>query len=167
MSAGDSGRIATHRLVADSVDSYSAALPSFNLDIVRTGAGFGPNFARATVIDDVMLASCTTGFPILGRTTVADDRVVVGLLTSTPQGSRWCEIDLEPGVMLLYGPGTEHSAVDPAGLGYIALSVSLDRLAASADDAELVAPTPPARACQRHATYESHGASGEPAWVGA
>ena len=142
MSSGNNGRIATHRLVADSVDTYSAALPGFTLDLVRTGVGFGPNFARATVNDGVMLASCVTGFPILGRTTVADDRVVVGLLTSTPPGSRWCEIDLEPGMMLLYGPGTEHSAVDPAGLGYIALSVTVDRLAAAAEAAELVLPDP-------------------------
>jgi AraC family ethanolamine operon transcriptional activator len=142
MSTGNNGRIATHRLVADSVDTYSAALPGFTLDVVRTGAGFGPNFARATVTDDVMLASCVTGFPILGRTTVANDRVVVGLLTSTPPGSRWCEIDLEPGVMLLYGPGTEHTAVDPAGLGYIALSVTVDHLAAVGEAAELVLPNP-------------------------
>jgi len=142
MSTGDNGRIATHRLVADSVDTYSAALPGFTLDVVRTGVGFGPNFAHAIVTDDVMLASCVTGFPILGRTTVADDRVVVGLLTSTPPGSRWCEIDLEPGLMLLYGPGTEHSAVDPAGLGYIALSVTVDHLAAAAEAAEFVLPNP-------------------------
>lgn len=142
MHTENGSQIVTHELVADSVDAYSVALPGFHLDLVRTGVGFGPTYARASTTEDVMLASCVTQFPILGRTTVADDRVAVGLLTSTPPGSRWCEIDLEPGTMMLYGPGAEHSAVDPAGLGYIALSVSLDRLAAAADHAELVVPAP-------------------------
>ena len=142
VSRRNGGGIATHRLVANTTDEYSAALPGFTLDVVRTGAGIGPDIARATFSDDVTLASCVTGFPTLGRTTVADDRVVVGLLTSTPPRSRWCEIDLDPGMMLLYGPGTEHTASDPAGLGYIALSVSLDRLAAAADAAELSVRTP-------------------------
>ena len=116
VSRRNGGGIATHRLVANTTDEYSAALPGFTLDVVRTGAGIGPDIARATFSDDVTLASCVTGFPTLGRTTVADDRVVVGLLTSTPPRSRWCEIDLDPGMMLLYGPGTEHTASDPAGL---------------------------------------------------
>jgi len=142
MSTGNDGRTTTHRLVADSADEYSVALPGIDLDVVRTGVGFGPNVAHATVADDVMLASGVTGFPVLGRTTVADDRVIVALLTSTPPGSRWCEIDMEPGTMLLYGPGAEHTAVSPAGLAYIALSVSLDRLAATADGAQLVVTMP-------------------------
>lgn len=138
----DNDLTTTRRVVANSVEKYSAALPGFDLDVVRTGAGFGPNVAHATVTDDVMLASGVTGFPVLGRTTVADDRVVVGLLTSTPPGSRWFEIALEPGLMLLYGPGAEHTAVSPAGLAYIALSVSIDRLAATADSTELVVTMP-------------------------
>lgn len=142
MASGDTTRITTHRLVADSADEYSAALPGIDLDVVRTGVGFGPNVAHATVADDVMLASGATGFPVLGQTTVADDRVIVTLLTSAPQGSRWCEIDMEPGMMLLYGPGADHTAVSPAGLAYIALSVPLDRLAASADGAQVAVTMP-------------------------
>lgn len=42
------GEIATHRLVANAADEYSAVLPGFTLDIVRSGAGFGPDIARAT-----------------------------------------------------------------------------------------------------------------------
>jgi AraC-like DNA-binding protein len=119
--------------IAGDVDVYSGALPGIDLDVVRTGFGFGPNVARSVTSPGVMVASCIVQFPVFGRTTIMDDRVVVGLLTAAPPGTRWCGIDLEPGMMLMYGPGAEHTGVSPAGVAFVALSVSMDHLEATAD----------------------------------
>jgi AraC family ethanolamine operon transcriptional activator len=124
-------------VVADEVDVYSGALPGFRLDVVRTGVGFGPNIARSLVTDDAVIASGVIGFPIMGRTDVADDRLVAALITSAPRGSRWCEIDLEPGTVLLYGPGAEHTGISPAGTGYSFALIELDRIEQLADRLQL------------------------------
>jgi hypothetical protein len=44
-------------VVADEVDEYSSALPGLQLDVVRTGEGYGPNIARSVVFDDVAIGS--------------------------------------------------------------------------------------------------------------
>jgi AraC-like DNA-binding protein len=124
-------------VVADEVDAYIGALPGFRLDVVRTGAGFGPNLARSLVTDDAVIGSGVIGFPMLGQTDVADDRLVAALITSAPRGSRWCEIDLEPGTVLLYGPGAEHTGISPAGTGYSFALIELDRIEELADRLQL------------------------------
>jgi AraC-like DNA-binding protein len=129
--------VATQVVVADGVDSYSAALPGIDLDVVRTGLGTGPNVASAAVANDTVLASVTTQFPVLGRTTVADDRVIVALVTAAPPKTRWCGFDLTPGMVMSWGPGAEHTANSPAGVGYVILSVAIQRLEAAAVELEL------------------------------
>jgi AraC-like DNA-binding protein len=124
-------------VVADEVDVYTGALPGFRLDVVRTGVGLGPNIARSLVTDDAVIASGVIGFPILGRTDVADDRLVAALITSAPPRSRWCEIDLKPGTVLLYGPGAEHTGISPAGTGYSFALIELDRVKQLADRLQL------------------------------
>ena len=132
--------IASDCVVTDGVDAYSGALPGFHLDVIRTGVGSGPNTTRSVSFDDVALCAGEVGFPMLGRTNVADDRVVAALVTSAPQGSRWCEIDLEPGTVLLYGPGTEHTGISPPGLEFVFATVELESLDEVADELELRQP---------------------------
>jgi AraC-like DNA-binding protein len=124
-------------VVADEVDAYTGALPGFRLDVVRTGVGVGANVARSLVTDDAVIGSGLIQFPMLGRTDVADDRLVAALITSAPRGSRWCEIDLEPGTILLYGPGTEHTGISPVGTGYSFALIELDRIEELADRLQL------------------------------
>jgi AraC-like DNA-binding protein len=141
MTAGtNASSIASHCVVAEAVDVYSGALPGFHLDLVRTGVGFGPNTTRSVSFDDVTLAEGAIGFPMLSRTNVADDRVVVALVTAVPPGSRWCEIELEPGSVLLYGPGAEHTGISPAGLEFVFATVELDSLDETADRLHLRQP---------------------------
>jgi AraC-like DNA-binding protein len=120
-------------VLAGEVDEYSTALPGISLDVVRTGRGIGPNIVRSHVWDDLTLASALVQFPLLGRTTVADDAVIVALVTDAPPTSQWCGIDLEPESMLLYGPGTEHTAITPVGLSFSFASIPIRVLEESAE----------------------------------
>jgi hypothetical protein len=124
-------------VVADEVDEYSSALPGLRLDVVRTGEGYGPNIARSVVFDDVAIGSGIVQFPVLGRTDIGDTDAVFALVTSAPPGSRWCEIDVQPGTLLIYGPGSEHAAVSPAGIGYSFTVVDVRALEEHADELEL------------------------------
>lgn len=123
--------------IADTADTYRNALPGFFLDVVQTGIGTGPNVVRSAHGDGVMLASTVKGFPTMGRTSVADDHVVAGLLTATPPGSRWYGSDLTAGTMLIWGPQAEHAGVDLPGLAYKLLSVSIEQLRRTADQTGL------------------------------
>jgi AraC-like DNA-binding protein len=129
--------VATQLLVADGVDSYSAALPGLVLDVARTGLGAGPNIAHTAVANEVMLASVITGFPGLTRTTVADDRIFVALVIAAPPNSRWCGFDLTPGLVMSWGPGAEHTANNPGGINFVALCATRRRLEEAADELEL------------------------------
>jgi AraC-like DNA-binding protein len=129
-------------VVADEVDEYSSALPGLQLDVVRTGEGYGPNIARSVVFDDVAIGSGVVQFPVLGRTDIGDTDVVFGLVNSAPPGSRWCEIDVRPGTLLIYGPGSEHAAVSPAGIGYSFTLVDVRALEEHADEVELPIHSP-------------------------
>jgi AraC family ethanolamine operon transcriptional activator len=121
-------------VVAEEADSYGHSLPGLELDVVRTGPGSGPNLTRSGGGDGFHLAAGRVGFPVLGRTTVGDDRSVVALVTRAPPGSRWCEIDLEPGTVLAYGPGAEHTAISPEGVTYTLMVIDSAMLEAAADD---------------------------------
>ena len=139
----EAGPATTHLVVADNVDTFSATLPGLELDIVRTGIGIGPNTTRHAAGADIMLASTSVQFPLLGRATIADDRIVVAFLAAVPDGSRWDGVDLSPGMMMLYGQRAEHSGPDIPGLRYVTLSLSVDRLEETAEQLNLSLGKPP------------------------
>jgi hypothetical protein len=58
-------------VIADEADEYTGAPPELNLDVVRTGAGYGSNVAKTEVGEQVTAFSARIGFPMVGRTTVA------------------------------------------------------------------------------------------------
>ncbi len=116
---------ASRTVHADETDEHAEAFPGFALDVVRTGLGFGPNITRASVQDAVTVVSSVIQFPVLGRARVPDDAFVVTLITNAPRNTRWCGIDLATNDLLLYGPGTEHTAVSPAGLSFSLASITI------------------------------------------
>jgi AraC-like DNA-binding protein len=124
-------------VVADEVDTYAAAFPGIRLDLVRTGVGFGPAVVRSLATDDAVIASAVIGFPTLDRADLADDLLVAALVTAAPPGSRWDELDLEPGTVFLCGPGAEHIGISPTGTGFSLAIVELDRIEQLADRLQL------------------------------
>ena len=97
---------------------YETALGRAHLDVVRTGPGHGPNAVSNVSRDGVEMFSGLVQFPVIGRTTVADDTIAVVLMVGSPPGTRWCEIDVARGDVLLYGPGADHSGLSPEGVEY-------------------------------------------------
>jgi AraC family ethanolamine operon transcriptional activator len=97
---------------------YEAALSRAHLDVVRTGAGHGPNALMDVSLDGAEMFSGFVQFPVMGRTTIADDTIAVAAIVAAPPGTRWCEIDVSAGDVLLYGPGAEHTGLSPEGIEY-------------------------------------------------
>jgi hypothetical protein len=121
-------------------DSYSGAVPGVQLKVTRTGLGSGPNVVASYSGADLSLASARVQFPVLGRTEIADDVVAVAQVTAAPSGTRWCGHDLEPGTVLVYGPGAVHTGVSPVGVKYSFVVAGLPFLQRVAE--ELGRPAP-------------------------
>ena len=120
-------------LIAYEAEEHSAAFTGMDMDVVRAGRGRGPNTTRILTSGQVTVVSSHIRFPILSRTTTPEDRVIVAAILSAAPGSRWSGIDLEPGTVLLYGPGTEHTATSQVGLVYTFGSFQLKALEETAD----------------------------------
>jgi hypothetical protein len=108
--------IRTRYVTAYEAETHSSAFEGMDMDVVRTGRGEGPNTTRVLTSGNITLVSSHIRFPLLSQTTTGEDRVIVAAISSAPPGSRWCGIDLEPGTVLLYGPGAEHTATSQVGL---------------------------------------------------
>lgn len=101
--------------VVDEVDAYSSSVAGVRLEAVRTGLGVGPHRVLSLRDDRFLFTSNDIGFPFRSTTTIGDEQVAVATVIDAPPGSRWCSIDLEPGAVLVYGPGAEHTANNLAG----------------------------------------------------
>jgi AraC-like DNA-binding protein len=123
--------------VVDDVDRYSAAVKGITPLSVQTGQGMGPSIVQTVQIGDIIATNSAIGFPMLSRTVVGDGDVAVVCITSTPEGGRWSEIDLVPGSVLAYGPGSEHAGIDPTGLAFTFVIAKSDELESLADELEL------------------------------
>lgn len=118
--------------VADA-DGYNRSVAGIQIEAIRAGPGSGENAVLAIQDDRFVSSSCRFGFPMFSRTTVGDDRMIVAHINSTVPGSRWCGIDLEPGAVLIYGPGVEHAAVNNPGLSFTFVTTTLKCLQAQAE----------------------------------
>ena len=119
--------------VAHELDQYSGALLSLPHNVVWTDRGFGPNIVRAQTWGGLTLVSALVQFPMLGRTTVADDAIIMALLKDAPPTNQSCGIEVKPKSMLLYGPKTEHAAITPAGPSSASALISVQVLEESAE----------------------------------
>ena len=112
----------------DEVDIYSSSVAGVRLEAVRTGQGIGPHRVLSLRDDRFLFTSNDIGFPFRSTATIGDEQVAVATIIETPPGSRWCSIDLEPGTVLVYGPGAEHTANNLAGERVAFAFVDLERL---------------------------------------
>jgi len=119
--------------LVDEIDGYSKSVAGVDIEAVRTGAGIGPNEVLAAQGGRFTLTSCSVGFPMRSRTAVPDDRVIVATIAAAPEGSRWCEIDLRPGSLIVYNPAVEHTAVNLPGLRFTFAITLVEQLALTAD----------------------------------
>ena len=110
-------RVVTARFEVGESEGYERSVAGIDIHAIRTGVGGGPN--RVSVVTDgvVTATSCDIGFPIMTRTTIGDDRFIIGGVRRSA-GSRWCGLDLEDGSLVGYGPGAEHTGANNEGLSF-------------------------------------------------
>jgi len=111
-------RTVVRRSSAAQADTYSQAVGGLVLEAVRAGPGTGTSEVMTAFDDRFTLTTCKIGFPMLSRTTVPDDKVVVACLRSTGDGSRWCDQVLEPNSVLIESSGCRHTARNQPGLEF-------------------------------------------------
>ena len=121
------------RADVDEVDGLRQSIAGVEIEAIRTQVGPGPNRVLAADVGHFVFNSISQGFPTRSRTTIPDDVVIATAITAAPPGSRWCEIELRPGSIIIYGPGTEHAAVNLPGLRFAFAIIRLDDLAQFAD----------------------------------
>ena len=107
------------------------------------GLGTGPNRVLTVQDDGLMFTSSDIGFPLGTRTTIGDDHITIGCVEAAPPGSRWCEFDLRPGTVAVYGPCAEHTGISLPGLRFKFATIAADRLTELAAQLESPLELPP------------------------
>jgi len=131
------------RAVVDEVDGIRTSISGVEIEAIRTESGPGPNRVLAARGGRFVFNSISQGLPTRSRTRLPDDAVIAAVILAAPPGSRWCEIDLRPGSIIVYGPGSEHAAVNLPGLRFAFALITLDDLAQCADALMSSVATPP------------------------
>ena len=129
--------------VVDAVDGYTRSVAGLRVEAARTGLGTGPNRGLTVQDDGLMFTSSDLGFPVRTRATIGDDHITVGCVGAAPPGSRWCEFDLRPGTVAVYGPGAEHTGISLPGLRFKFATIAADRLTELAEQIESPLELPP------------------------
>jgi AraC-like DNA-binding protein len=145
----------TAQLVTDA-DGYEREIRGAAIRSIRTGKGVGPNRVAAVSGGVVDASGVTVGFPMLNRTTIGDDQVLLGSVGANPAGSRWCGVDLEPRMLAALGPGVEHTGLNRVGLSFSFVAMKLSVLEEWAEELHIVLHAPPTGRFQTlHATSEA------------
>lgn len=129
--------------VVEDADGYERSVSGVSIRSIRTGLGSGPNSVLAVRGGSFMLSAVSAGFPMLNRTTIGEDRFLAAVVRSTPPGASWCDIDLDPGMVVVFGPAAEHTGVNPAGISFAFVAVEIDVIEELADVLGLPFVPPP------------------------
>ena len=122
--------------VIDEVDSYTKSIAGVEIEAFRTGRCEGPNTVLTVRDPRFTVTSSDVRMPLMSRTTLGDEKVVVAYMRTAPPGSRWCGIELQPGTLIVYGPSAEHTAITRPGLGWTFAITDADQIAALAEQLE-------------------------------
>ncbi len=111
-------------VVAEEVDAFRTAVSGMEIDYVRTSVGSGPCVATSIGDDDIALSAGSMGFSAVAHGETPSDRTMLSLITSAPPGSTWNGVEVAPGDLIGYAPGTTFIANELAGLGAVVVGVS-------------------------------------------
>ena len=79
------------RVVTAEAESYNSSVAGIDIEAVRAGVGVGPTRVLAAIGDrfTFTFTESKVGFPMLSRTTVPDDMILMAYIRSATPGSRW------------------------------------------------------------------------------
>ena len=132
----DSGRPRTivSRTVTEEAERYNNSVGGIDVEAVRMGASVRASHVLTAVSERFTFTGSKVGFPMASRATIPDGSAVVAYIRSATPGSRWCEIDLEAGDVLVYGGAAEHVARNVPGLDFMFAIADLAVLGARAEE---------------------------------
>jgi AraC-like DNA-binding protein len=104
--------------VIENTDAYKAAVKGATVEAVRFGEGSAPNVVIGVPGERVTVTSSEVGFPILTRSQIDEGHLAATHIETVGESSRWCGVPLHEGMVILYGPGVEHMAVNRPGLRF-------------------------------------------------
>ena len=131
------------RSVTNDSEAYASSVAGVDIDAIRVGPADRATDVVAASSERLTFNAGSVGFPMLSRTTVPDDQVMVAHVSATPPGCRWCEIDLAPGMVLAYSPAAEHTSRSLPGLEFSVVVTMEGHLAEAADMLGTHYETPP------------------------
>lgn len=115
-------------------DAYKRALKGAWIDPVQIGPAERATKVTSGYLDRIVATSCDFGFAMMTTGAVFDDCLTVVRFTSLPDDpTRWCELGIEPGTVLLYGPGAAHTAINRPGLSLTFVVTPVAEVEAMAD----------------------------------
>ena len=121
-------------LVAAEVDEVNAALPGLELGFSRIDRGLGNTNFRSRNHSGVSIHHATVGFSMIGQGVISN----ATLAMVTPLGvaatpTRWEGDEAREGEFNIYGPGSDHYALDAAGWELSILCADIRALEATAE----------------------------------
>ena len=112
----------------EETDGYTNSVAGATVEAVRTGKGVGPNFVLGAPGERCTITSSKVGFPMMNLSRIAEGMTAVAFMHETGEDSRWCGVGLRPGMVMVYGPGVEHCAVNRPGLHFTFVITNLEHV---------------------------------------
>jgi AraC-like DNA-binding protein len=139
---GSDGRSRVATNIVSEADRYSKSVAGINIEAMRAGQGVGPNRVTSAFGPSLIGSWVDIGFPVVTRTTIGDERVLLARFESVGPGTLWCNVEPKPGALFVYSPGAEHTAVNTPGTSFTFMVASTEQLelAHEALDIDLTIP---------------------------
>lgn len=122
------GEVEARVSTSEEADGYSRSVEGLAIQALRVGLGHGPSLVQTISTPDLISNSVLVRFPMLATGAIGEDTILAATVVAVPPRARWCGIDLVPGMVIVYGPGAEHTAVNPEGLSFSFCGVTLDQV---------------------------------------
>lgn len=143
--------------IAREVDTFETAVAGLHVEYVRADGGERPCVMTSAGTGDAMVSVGSVGFSVFAQTETPQDCNVFALITAAPPGAKWNEVELRPGDLFEYAPGTTFFGVEPARTAASLLVLPTNHAASIASDlgsgdpelGRSVAPLPASPAVQR------------------
>lgn len=126
--AGTPARSTTSVTLVEETDEYTSAISGAHVNAFRIGARTIPSRVLEVSDRGVTVTTCEIEFPMISYTQVPEDCLVVAAILEGSRESRWCATPLFPGMVVVYGPGADHLALNQPGLRFTFGTVELGLL---------------------------------------
>ena len=119
---------------ATEIDDFNLGLPKMSASLRRSDAGVEHTRLRIRGYEGMIVGHIDMGFSKVGHVDTDADVVTIVAARTSPPGTKWDGIDVDPGDAALYPGGGHHQAVDMAGLDAAFVVIDEEALLKAVDD---------------------------------